>query len=78
MVVVDLVMPVMDGWEASRRINEINPNVPIIVATGWNMSVEDGQEQGAVIDSVLRKLFSMIELSEAIEVVMKTRCTSKE
>ena len=42
------------------------------------MSVEDGQEQGAVIDSVLRKLFSMIELSEAIEVVMKTRCTSKE
>lgn len=77
LVVVDLGMPVMDGWEVSRRINEINPNVPIIVATGWNMSVEDGQEQGAVIDSVLRKPFSMIELSEAIEVAMKTRRAGK-
>lgn len=78
LVVVDLGMPLMDGWEVSRRINEINPNMPIIVATGWNMSVDEGQEQGAVIDSVLRKPFSMIELAEAIEVAMKTRRKSKE
>jgi len=34
----------MDGWEVLRRINEINPIVPVIIATGWNMSVEDRQE----------------------------------
>ena len=73
LVIVDLGMLVMDGWEVSRRINEINLQVPIIMATGWNMTVDDGQEQGVVIDSVLRKPFAMGELTEAIEVAMKIR-----
>ena len=73
LVVVDLGMPDMDGWEVSRQISGINPHVPIIMATGWNMTVEDGQEQGVVIDSVLRKPFAMVELTEAIEVAMKRR-----
>ncbi len=72
-VVVDLGMTEMDGWEVSRRINGINPQAPIIMATGWNLTVEDGQEQGAVIDDVLRKPFVMGELTEAIQLAMKTR-----
>ncbi len=73
LVVVDLGMPEMDGWEVSRRINEINLQVPIIMATGWNMPVVDGHEQGAAIDSVLRKPFAMGELTGAIDAAMKNR-----
>ena len=73
LVVVDLAMPGMDGWEVARRINEISPDVPIIVATGWNMTVDDGRDQGAVVSAVLRKPFVMGELAEAIELVTKGR-----
>ena len=50
LVVVDLAMPKVDGWEVSRCVNELRPTVPIIVATGWNMTVEDGREQDAIVD----------------------------
>ena len=73
LVIVDLGMPEMDGWEVSRHINGINSQVPIIMATGWNMTVDDGEEQGAVIDSVLRKPFAMVELAGAIEMAIKNR-----
>tara|TARA_B100000315_G_scaffold179828_1_gene168616 strand:+ start:519 stop:956 length:438 start_codon:yes stop_codon:yes gene_type:complete len=73
LVVVDLAMPGMDGWEVSRRIHDIRPGVPLIVATGWNITVEDGQDQGAVVDAVLRKPFAMKDLVEAIGDATKRR-----
>ena len=66
LVVVDLGMPYMDGWEVSRRINEIRPEVPIIISTGWNMTIDDATEHGVVVDTVLRKPFTMVELMDAL------------
>lgn len=71
LALVDLGLPGMDGWEVSRRINDILPETPIIVATGWNITVEDGQEQGAAVNAVLRKPFTMGELAAAIEDVSR-------
>ena len=67
LAVVDLAMPEVDGWAVSRRVNELRPEVPIIVVTGWNMTVEDGREQGATVDSVLRKPFAMADLIDAVD-----------
>ena len=73
LAIVDLGMPGMDGWEVSPRINELRRDVPIIVATGWNMTVQDGEDHGAVIDMVLRKPFDMSGLADSIEEVTKRR-----
>ena len=67
LLVVDLAMPKVDGWEVSHRVNDLRPQVPIIVVTGWNMTVEDGREQGAIVDSVLRKPFAKADLIEAVD-----------
>lgn len=67
LALVDLGMPDMDGWELSRQINQRCPDFPIVVATGWNVSVEDGKEQGARIRAVLQKPFGMHELARAVE-----------
>ena len=75
LAVVDLAMPEVDGWEVSRRVNEFHPEVPIIVVTGWNMSVEDGREVGAAVDSVLRKPFARADLIEAVDQVTGRRRT---
>jgi CheY-like chemotaxis protein len=75
LAVVDIGMPEVDGWEVSRRINELRPEVPIIVATGWNMTVEDGRDVGATVDSVLRKPSAMADLIEAVDHVTGRRRT---
>ena len=66
LALVDLGMPLMDGWEVTKRINGMRPEFPIILATGWNVSVDEGLERGAQVKSVLRKPFGMQELSSAI------------
>ena len=75
LAVVDIAMPEVDGWAVSRRVNELRPDVPIIVATGWNMTVEDGRDEGATVDSVLIKPFAMADLIEAVDHVTGRRRT---
>ncbi len=40
-VVLDLVMPVMDGREALRRLREGAPGVPVIICTGYDPAGDD-------------------------------------
>ena len=72
LALIDLGLPGMDGWEVARRIHEFGPETPIIVATGWNITVEDGLEQGASVNVVLRKPFAMSDLAAAIEDATKS------
>jgi DNA-binding response OmpR family regulator len=37
-VVLDMVMPGMDGLETLRRLREIKPEMPVIVLTGYGTS----------------------------------------
>lgn len=71
LALVDLGMPNMDGWEVSRRINQMRPDFPIIVATGWNVNIEDGNEQGARVQAVLKKPFAMHDLDRAVNAALK-------
>jgi CheY-like chemotaxis protein len=41
LVVLDIVMPVMDGREALRRLREQAPEVPVVVSTGYDPSGDD-------------------------------------
>lgn len=57
LVVLDLVMPVMDGREALRRLRAQVPAVPVIICTGYDPS---GDEVLAAAD-ILIKPFSIEE-----------------
>lgn len=41
LVLMDILMPKMDGFEAARQIKLLNPNIPIIAQTAFNFSNED-------------------------------------
>lgn len=40
LVLMDIQMPIMDGFTASQKIKEINPNIPIIAQTAYAYSTE--------------------------------------
>jgi DNA-binding response OmpR family regulator len=70
LVLLDIMMPDMDGWEACQRIREISA-VPIIFTTalGTEKDVVRGLEMGA--DDYLVKPFGPRELSARIRAVLR-------
>ena len=70
LVILDLMMPGMDGWEVCRRLRELS-SVPIIMLTASTMKgdVVKGLESGA--DDYLTKPFSAAELNARIHAVLR-------
>lgn len=65
-VFLDLVMPNMDGREAFLAIKSLNPQVRAIVASGFTRNSSFGQLLHDGVREILRKPFTMRELSDAI------------
>lgn len=70
LVILDIMMPNMDGWEACRRIRELTL-VPIIMLTARGQEEDrvTGLRLGA--DDYMVKPFSMRELAERINAVLR-------
>ena len=70
LIILDIMMPGMDGWQVCRRLRELS-GVPIIMLTARNMKgdVVKGLEAGA--DDYLTKPFSAAELNARIQAVMR-------
>jgi CheY-like chemotaxis protein len=66
LVIVDLVMPEMDGAECLRRLKMISPRVPVLVCTGY----ADAQNTHTVLDegalAIVRKPFGLDELAATV------------
>ena len=72
-VVMDLAMPVLDGWEATRRLKEAYPSVPIIVLSGHTGGEGGRRAKEAGGDVLLTKPFGPEALELAVRVVLKRR-----
>jgi CheY-like chemotaxis protein len=56
-IVMDVEMPRMDGWEATRRIRQMphGRNVPILVFTGYNHEDDHNKAAEVGANGVVRK-----------------------
>lgn len=71
MIVTDVMMPKMDGFEMVRLIRLIDPNVPVLFLTARTAldDVVKGFEIGA--NDYLRKPFQILELTVRIKALLK-------
>jgi DNA-binding response OmpR family regulator len=76
--ILDVMMPVKDGFTLAREMREINKDIPIIFLTAKSMKedVIEGFTIGA--DDYLTKPFSMDELVFRIEAILKRTMTTKQ
>ena len=69
-VVTDIMLPKMDGIELMKKIKEQNPNMPVIVITGFSgrFTPQDVIAMGA--DGFFAKPFNNIELSYKLRTIL--------
>ena len=74
-VVMDLAMPVLDGWEATRRLREdpATHDIPIIVLTAHSNPAERRRAEEAGCDAFLTKPFSPSALEATVRMMLRPR-----
>lgn len=65
-VVTDLGMPGISGWEVAERIRALNKNIKIGFITGWNIRGERERLEKLGIDFVITKPFKIEDIISAI------------
>ncbi|RPI79548.1 MAG: response regulator [Desulfobacteraceae bacterium] len=72
-VITDLQMPGMDGWELAKKIKERTEDIPVILMTGANEEMVRGKIGRSSVDVVIFKPFGLKEIQEAIEDTFELR-----
>lgn len=79
LVVTDLGMPVMDGYELLRELRKINPELPIIISSGYGDSDVTSRIMEGEVAGYLGKPYSFDQLREVLRgVVEKTAAKQME
>jgi CheY-like chemotaxis protein len=69
-----LMMPGMSGREVARRVKTINPNIPVLLVSGYldTISEEVARKQG--FTGLIAKPFQVEELAEVVnQTLVKSR-----
>ena len=75
LVLTDLGMPVMSGWEVARSIKELAPGVMIAMITGWGADFHDVELMASGIHTIVNKPFRTDQILNLAREVLVTRKT---
>ena len=73
-VVTDLGMPEMTGWDVARAVRTRHPGLPIGLITGWAVALEISDEERRAVDFVIAKP-STTEALRAARAVVRPRAS---
>ncbi len=78
LVLLDVVMPVMNGYETCLKIHDINKDLPVILITAntEDESLKEGFDVGAI--DYLRKPINKVEIQARVKNILRIRAAEKE
>lgn len=71
LVIVDLIMPGEGGGEVYDRIKEINPDVKVLLSSGYSIDSQAKEILARGCDAFIQKPFGMQELSQRIREILE-------
>lgn len=70
LVLTDMTMPRLDGFELAKQIKKINPDIAVVLATGFSQGLTEEKCRDAGIANMVMKPMTSVELSLTIEKAM--------
>jgi CheY-like chemotaxis protein len=67
LVITDLQMPLMNGWELSQLIKERSPNTPVMVVSGACDQMYWEKMNMRYVDAIVLKPFKLKEIEKTVE-----------
>jgi CheY-like chemotaxis protein len=71
LILMDMSLPVIDGWEATRQIKAANKSMPIIALTAHAMAGEEEKARAAGCDDYDTKPIDLPRLLEKMQVLLQ-------
>lgn len=65
-LMTDLMMPECSGWDLARRSKDLHPSKPVVLVTGWGLTLEPDQMKKGLVNGVLSKPFTLDELQSVL------------
>lgn len=75
LVITALGMPEMPGWEVTEKIKKIDPNIPVLLLSGWGMELDQERLNKSRIDQVIPK---PIQVDNLLKIVAGTLESKKK
>ncbi|MBI1924931.1 PAS domain S-box protein [Candidatus Poribacteria bacterium] len=76
-LITDLGMPGMNGYEVARRAKAIRPDISVILMTGWGVQISDENLLENQIESLIPKPFNFQAVQDIITTVAQRRKRSR-
>jgi len=73
MVLLDMVMPNIGGGEAYDRMKEINPDIKVLLSSGYSIDGEATEILGRGCDGFIQKPFDLKQLSGRMREILEKR-----
>ena len=73
LVLTDLGMPGMSGWEVCRMIKKISPHTPVGMITGWGMEMSRGKMEEYGLDFFISKPFDLNQILNVVTETMESK-----
>jgi CheY-like chemotaxis protein len=70
LVIMDMIMPGMGGGEAYDRLKKINPEVKVLLSSGYSINGQATRILNRGCDGFIQKPFNMKQLSEKIHSII--------
>jgi len=66
LVVTDLMMPGLTGWDVARLAKAMRPRLPVVLVTGCAHTIAPDQPERAFVDAILAKPFGVAVMQAVI------------
>ena len=78
-IVSDVRMPEMTGFQLIRRVKELRPDIRIVLMTAFDLNKSEFETvfPSTPVDNVMRKPFVASQLSEAIKAIYRNESAQK-
>ena len=76
LVILDLAMPGLNGWQAHERIHALRPDVKVLFVSGWPEEVAQRRAVGPSASGFVQKPYEAAALIGKIEQVMASRASA--